>query len=214
MKIEHIGASDIDEIEFSVKEEKPVEVKRHYVNNKELYAEFVEYHARKMIAVEQGLRPPPLTHKIGQAILDIANRRTNSYQFVGYTEAWKQEMISDAIETCVRYAHNFNPAKSENPFAYITQLVNNALITRIKTEKKQMYIKHKSFDLAGGISAMSDENSNDEDIALFNETSDMYKDYLTFISDYEEKHLTKAVKEEDAFEGILEFLEDAYQEPA
>jgi hypothetical protein len=53
-------------------------------------------------------------------------------------------MISDGIENCLHYIHNFNPEKSSNPFAYFTQIIYYAFIRRIQKEKKQLYIKYKS----------------------------------------------------------------------
>ena len=58
------------------------------------------------------------------------------------------EMISDGIENCLCYAHNFNPEKSNNPFAYFTQIIYFAFLRRIQKEKKQQYIKHKSLENA------------------------------------------------------------------
>ncbi len=52
-------------------------------------------------------------------------------------------MISDGIENCLQYLHNFNPAKSSNPFAYFTQIIYFAFIRRIQKEKKQTTIKHR-----------------------------------------------------------------------
>ena len=52
-------------------------------------------------------------------------------------------MISDGIENCLQYLHNFNPAKSNNPFAYFTQIIYFAFIRRIQKEKKQVTIKQK-----------------------------------------------------------------------
>ena len=53
-------------------------------------------------------------------------------------------MISDGIENCLHYIHNFDPEKSKNPFAYFTQIIYYAFIRRIQKEKKQLYIKYKS----------------------------------------------------------------------
>jgi DNA-directed RNA polymerase specialized sigma24 family protein len=53
-------------------------------------------------------------------------------------------MISDGIENCLHYIHNFNPDKSTNPFAYFTQIIYYAFIRRIQKEKKQLYIKYKT----------------------------------------------------------------------
>ena len=52
-------------------------------------------------------------------------------------------MISDGIENCLQYIHNFNPEKSNNPFAYFTQIIYYAFIRRIQKEKKQAHVKHQ-----------------------------------------------------------------------
>jgi DNA-directed RNA polymerase specialized sigma24 family protein len=52
-------------------------------------------------------------------------------------------MISDGIENCLQYLDNFDPDKSNNPFAYFTQIIYYAFIRRIQKEKKQTTIKHK-----------------------------------------------------------------------
>ena len=52
-------------------------------------------------------------------------------------------MISDGIENCVQYIHNFDPEKSKNPFAYFTQIIHYAFLRRIQKEKKQLDIKTK-----------------------------------------------------------------------
>ena len=55
-------------------------------------------------------------------------------------------MVSDGIENCVMYANNFNPEKSQNPFAYFTQIIYYAFLRRIEKEKKQLYIKYKTMN--------------------------------------------------------------------
>jgi DNA-directed RNA polymerase specialized sigma24 family protein len=52
-------------------------------------------------------------------------------------------MISDGIENCLQYLDNFNPRKSNNPFAYFTQIIYYAFVRRIQKEKKQVTIKHR-----------------------------------------------------------------------
>ena len=58
-------------------------------------------------------------------------------------------MISDGIENCVQYIHNFNPEKSQNPFAYFTQIIHYAFLRRIGKEKKQLEIKTKIIEKTG-----------------------------------------------------------------
>lgn len=209
---EKITVNDIDSLEFKLRKQEEKQ-EEHYVSNKELQAEFVKYHEKKTKWLEEGKGVPPLTNKIGEAIMMIAHRRTFSRNFIGYTQLWKENMIDDAIEACVRYAHNYNPEKYNNPFAYITQIINNALINRIKIEKTHLYIKYKSFDNAGGFSALMDENVSDHDVSVLNETNEMYADHLKFIAEFEEKYLTKKPKEkfDGTDDGVLKFLSDSDQ---
>jgi len=58
-------------------------------------------------------------------------------------------MISDGIENCVQYIHNFDPEKSNNPFAYFTQIIHYAFLRRIQKEKKQLEIKTKIIERTG-----------------------------------------------------------------
>lgn len=181
----------------------------HYVNNNELLEEFKKYKAKYDAWVEGGKEGPKprLSEKIGKAILQIATKRCNSRQYVRYTQLWKEEMINDAVEVCVRYAHNFNPEKSSNPFSYLTTTVNNAIKQRIKKEHDNQYIKAKSFDNAHGVFAEIDSNNiNEEDVEHLNETHDMYRDRLEYIQNFEEKrglNKKKATKPSDPNQSTL-----------
>ena len=62
---------------------------------------------------------------------------------------FREDMISDGIENCVQYIHNFDPEKSKNPFAYFTQIVHYAFLRRIQKEKKQLDIKTKIIEKTG-----------------------------------------------------------------
>ena len=58
--------------------------------------------------------------------LKIANHLSFKPNFVNYM--FKEDMISDGIENCVQYVHNFDPEKSQNPFAYFTQIIHYAFL--------------------------------------------------------------------------------------
>ena len=58
-------------------------------------------------------------------------------------------MICDGIENCLQYINNFNPEKSQNAFAYVTQIIYFAFLRRIYKEKKQAAIKQRSIEQAG-----------------------------------------------------------------
>ena len=113
----------------------------HYVNNKELLEAMVVYRKKVAIAKEKGTDPPPISNYLGECFLKIATHLSYKPNFVNYM--FKDDMICDGIENCVRYIHNFNPEKSKNPFAYFTQIIYYAFLRRISQEKKQLEIKNK-----------------------------------------------------------------------
>ena len=115
--------------------------KEHYVNNKEFLAAMVEYKKAIKEAEKKKKQRPPVTDYIGSCFLKIANHLSYRPNFINYT--FRDDMISDGIENCLQYLDNFNPEKSNNPFAYFTQIIYYAFVRRIQKEKKQTTIKQK-----------------------------------------------------------------------
>ena len=57
---------------------------------------------------------------------------------------FRDDMISDGIENCVQYIHNFDPEKSRNPICLLSlRLFTMHFLRRIQKEKKQLDIKTK-----------------------------------------------------------------------
>ena len=119
----------------------------HYVNNKDFLDAIIEYKKSVKEAEEQGLPKPRITNYLGECFLKIANHLSFKPNFVNYI--FKDDMISDGIENCVQYIHNFNPEKSQNPFAYFTQIIYYAFLRRIQREKRQLDIKNKILEKTG-----------------------------------------------------------------
>ena len=113
----------------------------HYVNNKEFLAAMVEYRKSVNRAKRKKQAKPPVTDYIGSCFLKIAYHLSYRPNFINYT--YRDDMISDGIENCLQYLDNFNPDKSNNPFAYFTQIIYYAFVRRIQKEKKQTIIKQK-----------------------------------------------------------------------
>jgi hypothetical protein len=113
----------------------------HYVNNKEFTAAAAEFNGLVREAKDAGNEPPRMTEYIGECIYKIATRLSTRPNFINYT--YRDEMICDAIENCIQYIGNFNVEKSNNAFAYVTQICYYAFLRRIQKEKKQVYIKQK-----------------------------------------------------------------------
>ena len=113
----------------------------HYVDNKQFLQAMIEYKKSCVLAESKNELKPPVSNYIGECFLKIANHLSYRPNFINYT--YKEEMISDGIENCLQYVSNFNPDKSNNPFAYFTQIIYYAFIRRIQKEKKQQTIKRK-----------------------------------------------------------------------
>ena len=113
----------------------------HYVDNKRFLQAMIDY--RKMVnkAKQEKQEKPLVTDYIGECFLKIANHLSYRPNFINYT--FRDDMISDGIENCLQYLNNFDPEKSNNPFAYFTQIIFYAFVRRIQKEKKQVTIKHK-----------------------------------------------------------------------
>lgn len=116
----------------------------HYVDNKKLFQAIIEYKQIIKDKEAAGQERPPIPRYIGHCMLMIASRLSLKPNFVNYS--YREEMISDGIENCICYFDNYNPERSDNPFAYFTQIIYFAFLRRIQKEKKQLYIKHKSLE--------------------------------------------------------------------
>tara|TARA_A100001035_G_scaffold188245_1_gene150232 strand:- start:107 stop:583 length:477 start_codon:yes stop_codon:yes gene_type:complete len=125
----------------------PRKKSEHYVNNKELLEALIVYREKVAIAKEKDLPKPRITNYLGECFLKIATHLSYKPNFVNYM--FRDDMISDGIENCVQYIHNFDPEKSRNPFAYFTQIIHYAFLRRIQKEKKQLDIKNKIIEKTG-----------------------------------------------------------------
>ena len=131
----------------------------HYVNNKEFLAALIRYREDVEIARLQDKTKPVIPRYIGECFLKIANHLSFKPNFVNYM--FKEDMISDGIENCVQYIHNFDPEKSRNPFAYFTQIIHYAFLRRIQREKRQLEIKNKIIEKSGYQEVFDDNNQID-----------------------------------------------------
>ena len=145
----------------------------HYVNNKELLEALIVYRAKVADSFREinGREPtkadrsqhwpgkPQITNYLGECFLKIATHLSYKPNFVNYM--FRDDMISDGIENCVQYIHNFDPEKSKNPFAYFTQIIHYAFLRRIQKEKRQLEIKNKIIEKSGFSEVFDDNNTLD-----------------------------------------------------
>jgi len=136
----------------------PRKKSEHYVNNKQLLEALIVYREKVAYAKENDLPKPRITNYLGECFLKIATHLSYKPNFVNYM--FRDDMISDGIENCVQYIHNFDPAKSKNPFAYFTQIIHYAFLRRIQKEKKQLDIKTKIIEKTGYDEVMTVDDSS------------------------------------------------------
>tara|TARA_R100000005_G_scaffold95181_3_gene75758 strand:- start:492 stop:1037 length:546 start_codon:yes stop_codon:yes gene_type:complete len=146
----------------------------HYVNNKELLEAMIVYRSKveksyleefgkdlkelpKQERAKRWKTKPQIPRYIGECFLKIATHLSFKPNFVNYM--FKEDMISDGIENCVQYVHNFDPEKSQNPFAYFTQIIHYAFLRRIQKEKRQLDIKNKILERSGFSEVFDDNNT-------------------------------------------------------
>ena len=84
----------------------------HYVKNADLRAELIK-------SKEQD----ELTPEAVAMIIQIATKLSNRLHYVNPDD--KEDCIQYAILDCISYWRNYDPAKSDNAFAYITSICRN-----------------------------------------------------------------------------------------
>ena len=141
-----------------------------YVKNEDMLKAIIEYRQQKEEDPETRI-----PEYLGACFIKIATRLATKGNFYGYT--YKDEMISDGILDCVKAVNNFDPAKTQNPFGYFTQIIYYAFIRRIKEEKK----KHDTI-----ISYIHELNP--EDFGIDEEAKSIVESLKRDVEDYQGAH--------------------------
>lgn len=181
--------------------------KNHYVDNEKLLHAMTEYRIKVQQAKKDNIPSPQVPNYIGECMLLIAQRFSYGPSFANYP--YREELVSDGVENCIRYIDNFDPEKSDNPFAYFTQIIYFAFLRRIQKEKKQLYIKHKIFKN----SMVSNDYAefDDEEFDISSSTMTIENENMNdFIIKYEENLDKKRKKRKN--QGIERFFEEELQD--
>ena len=172
----------------------------HYVDNALFLEEMIKYKKEYQKAINNNREPPIVSEYLGGVFLKIAERLSYRPNFINY--AFKEDMISDGIENCLHYIHNFDPDKSNNPFAYFTQIIYYAFIRRIQKEKKQLYIKYKSMQNYEINSDYADYMDGDQEYNVISDykNSDFRTVVDEFVDNFEKSKKKKTKKTETGLE--------------
>lgn len=177
--------------------------KVNYINNPDFLIAITEYRNSVRAAVKDQKPRPHVPRYIGECFIKIANRLSHKPNFINYS--FREEMISDGIENCLQYIDNFDPDKSQNPFAYFTQIIYFAFLRRIEKEKKNLYVKYKMAEDVSLMHMNSDRQDHDAGID-FNDgvKHDPYsQEYIDqFIENFENNKRRKVKKKNAELDEI------------
>jgi len=185
---------------------------KHYVDNKQLYQVLLDYKFARVKAEKKGLKRgdkkyPPIPNYVGECLLQIANRLSYKPNFVNYM--FREEMVGDGIENCIQYVNNFDPEKSNNPFAYFTQIIYYAFLRRIEREKRQLYVKHKTLEnhlVMDELTTHHNDASETSTLAV-NLHTDYMKEFVTNFEDKMDKRKQKREEKKNE-KNLTRFIDD------
>jgi hypothetical protein len=156
----------------------------HYVDNKAFLVHMIEYKDVAKKAEEAGEGKPRIPDEIGKIFMQIAVHLSYKSNFINY--GFREDMISDGVENCIQYIHNFDPDKSRNPFAYFTQIIYYAFLRRIQKEKKSLYVKYKSLENSQIMDDLMINKSGDYSRVSSTGFAKLYDNMSEFIGTFEE----------------------------
>ena len=158
---------------------------KNYIDNKEFLAEIIVW--REKYAENNDLR---ISDSIAKKLLLICTRITYRPNFRNYT--YREEMAEDALENSIRYFKTFDPAKSNNPFAYFSSVAMMACVARINKEKRQMAIKAKYIQ---GMAVDDVPMAYGEDTDNLRDSTIEMKEYLTSYYDFDIAGYEQGIKD-------------------
>ena len=163
-------------------------IDQHYIDREEFTAEMTEYRHECDAAKKNGLPKPDVPESVGLKFLLMAEGMSTWHKFRGYT--YKGEMVGDAVENMIRYAHNFDPTvpSQSGAFSYFNRLCYFAFLRRIAKEDKQYRTKVKWVQ-SFAVLDMLPEHRQDHDQGT--DFQNQFYDYLMDYYDAEHKKIEK-----------------------
>ncbi|QFR56016.1 RNA polymerase sigma factor [Serratia phage Muldoon] len=161
------------------------EKKNNYVNNPGLYKRICAWKQECYANPDKRI---PIPDSIGLDIIRISKALVKRWNFSGYTQTWKQEMVDDGIMAAIAGLHNFDEVKYNNPHTYITTACFNAFVQRIKKERHELAVKQSYF-----INNVYDSNHVDDEMhKIADET--FIQDIHNKLNDYEQSRKSSGSK--------------------
>lgn len=162
----------------------------NYIDNEKFYNEIVKWKEKCAEALAKGEEKPRLTNYLGDCIQKIATKMSYAPNFLNYS--FREEMIGDGIETCLKYFDNYDPSDPmKNPFGYFSMVVWRCFVQRIGLEEKNRYIIYKNFEKSMIHGGQAELLVDDENNLI---PGKLYDNIQEFIRNYEAKEEKKKQK--------------------
>jgi hypothetical protein len=182
---------------FNLNEKGDSMAKNDYINNQKFLEALVEHRKKCRTTEKEGQSPPKLSDYIGECFMAIADHLSRKPNFASYS--FREGMVSDGVENCLKYYRNFDETKSTNPFAYFTQIIYYSFLRRIASEKKNLYVKYKATEQVGILDEGSLTTNDQGQMKQF----EVYTNISEFIREFEE---SKKKKKDTKLKGIEKFI--------
>jgi len=161
--------------------------KVNFIDNAQFYEHIIKWQDEVLAARAAGKEDPSIPNVIGKVILMLCTRLGDRPNFINYS--YKDLMIGDAVEACLIAIHKFDRNRTQNPFAFLTQVSWYAFINRITKEKQEQYVKHKNFE---------NVYSHEFEVSRMNVDNLDPSTHYHIIDDFETKKLKKKNKEDSS----------------
>lgn len=85
-----------------------------------------------------------ITENLGKMVWTIAEGLSTKGNWRSYT--WREDFVSQAVLTTLKYMHNFDPNTYDNAHGYINMICYNAFVQYTKKENSHSGIKQNLYD--------------------------------------------------------------------
>ena len=133
----------------------------HYINNQEFHKALTEYCEVRNAALAAGKESPQVSNYIGECFLKIARGLGQKHNFRHYS--YLNDMISNAVITCLKNMNSFDVSRGTSAFSYFTQTIFFSFLGTIKMEKQEES-KRRHLFMQGNIDTFS--SGEDEDFVI------------------------------------------------
>ena len=112
--------------------------RRNYIEKKELHD-----------AIRESQETGHVSEKLHMMFWTMSHEIIKGKRFCGYTDDWKEDMVSTAYVKCVTVYKKFDLAKPD-AFSYFTSVITNSFKDVIKYENRQIEIKKRNYAMMTG----------------------------------------------------------------